>query len=1039
MCLVCGKRQTRGLCVALGAVALVVFLGPAVAAAQTFAVEYTAEFSVDELVFSRHMGYDLVRLPEDGDLSEPGRPLLPARTLRIALPPGMAVSDVRVSGSESVELPGEFVIFPAQPPRRISDRAPAEFVLPDARTYASVQPYPATLAELSHQADLAGQGMAVVRVCPLQYVGAEKRLILHTSIRLVVEGELGYVCGDYLPAASSERTRALYDRAVRELVVNPDDVVLRSSGQPLNTGRALDPDEVDYVIITTGNWAGGFAPLANWKTKKGVPAAIVDRDWIYASYTGNSNAEKIRKFVQDAYNSWGTRYFLLGGDTNVIPYGSRTFLGDDIPNDTFYADFDYDWVCEVNVGRAAVRDAAGVTTFVNKVLDYEKNPPLTNYIKTAFFMGFDLNQYGSGEGENCKIDMANLYLPADWTYRNEYDSQPGTHKQDCINYLNQGNHLVNHIDHSSTDVMGAGCVNHDQYLTISDMSALNNGARRSIYYTIGCWACDYAADTCIAEAFVRNSAGGGVAFIGNSRYGWYIPFSADGASLRYDRFFFRSLLVQNYYRLGDCVSDHKHDGYQNDEYMRYIFTELTLLGDPEMPVWTQPPRTLTVSHGATLEAGLYTSFPVTVSWEGAPVPQATVCLWKDGDVYEVAQTDAAGTAAFWFAALTTGPMAVTASKHNYFAYEGQAQVVAGVPPYVLTVLIVGSGSVSPNPPGSAYAAGTPVQLTATAGTKWCFDHWEGALQGSANPETIVMDGHKIVTAVFAPDCNGNGVADAADLANCPPEDPDCQDCNGNGLLDYCDIASGFSTDCQPNQVPDECDLYAPTYVPAHDNCADAEIVCPGNAYTGSTVGATNDGSATCGDSASSPDVWYYYEPLGSGQLTISLAGSSYDTVVSVHSGVPGTIENQVGCNDDYFGQASYLRVVVQAYQQYWIRVSGRAGATGDFHLTFTGPACEPGTDCNHNGKPDDCDIAGGVSTDLNQNGLPDECEGLGDVNCDGNLDGFDIQPFVTALTNPGQYQATYPNCEISRADINGSGTIDGFDIQGFVTLLTGGK
>jgi hypothetical protein len=41
-----------------------------------------------------------------------------------------------------------------------------------------------------------------------------------------------------------------------------------------------------------------------------------------------------------------------------------------------------------------------------------------------------------------------------------------------------------------------------------------------------------------------------------------------------------------------------------------------------------------------------------------------------------------------------------------------------------------------------------------------------------------------------------------------------------------------------------------------------------------------------------------------------------------------------------------------------------------------GDACEGQPDCNLNGIPDDCDIAGGGSLDLNSNGVPDECEGL---------------------------------------------------------------
>ena len=65
------------------------------------------------------------------------------------------------------------------------------------------------------------------------------------------------------------------------------------------------------------------------------------------------------------------------------------------------------------------------------------------------------------------------------------------------------------------------------------------------------------------------------------------------------------------------------------------------------------------------------------------------------------------------------------------------------------------------------------------------------------------------------------------------------------------------------------------------------------------------------------------------------------------------------------------------------------------------------------------------------------CEAyLGDLNCDNSIDGFDIQPFVLALTNPAAYEGLYPNCNLYLADCNMDGAIDGFDIQTFVELLT---
>ncbi|MCG3128427.1 MAG: hypothetical protein CHACPFDD_03315 [Phycisphaerae bacterium] len=94
-------------------------------------------------------------------------------------------------------------------------------------------------------------------------------------------------------------------------------------------------------------------------------------------------------------------------------------------------------------------------------------------------------------------------------------------------------------------------------------------------------------------------------------------------------------------------------------------------------------------------------------------------------------------------------------------------------------------------------------------------------------------------------------------------------------------------------------------------------------------------------------------------------------------------------------------------------------------------------DCNDNQIDDATDIANSTSQDVNGNGVPDECE-TGDMNCDGSVDGFDVDGFVLALTDPAGYADTYPECDIGRADVDGDGSLSGFDIDPFVELLTGG-
>ena len=361
------------------------------------------------------------------------------------------------------------------------------------------------------------------------------------------------------------------------------------------------------------------------------------------------------------------------------------------------------------------------------------------------------------------------------------------------------------------------------------------------------------------------------------------------------------------------------------------------------------------------------------------------------------------------------------------------------------------------------------------------------------------------------DCNGNGVPDDCDIDPNDPDgngqvSPDCnvngtpdecevggtEDCQPNGTMDLCDIYAGTSRDCNANDIPDECDiadcdpgdvacqdcngngypdecdLVPQSNVEAQDNCADAEVVCNNITYTGTTSGATNDGSAGCGDSDSTPDVWYYYQPNGYGSAIISLCNSSYDTVLSVYSGCPGTAGNEVDCDDNYCDPQSRVSFSVNPNTDgYWIRISGASGATGDFQMNISGPDCVFDADCNGNQVPDECDlddcdgspwcgdcngtdvldwcdIDQGTSQDTNSDGIPDECpcDGhgyRGDTNGDGSVNSLDVDPFVAAITDAAQYNIDYaPLTWECTCDTNCDGSINSLDIDPFVECLTGG-
>jgi hypothetical protein len=67
----------------------------------------------------------------------------------------------------------------------------------------------------------------------------------------------------------------------------------------------------------------------------------------------------------------------------------------------------------------------------------------------------------------------------------------------------------------------------------------------------------------------------------------------------------------------------------------------------------------------------------------------------------------------------------------------------------LSVTATGPGAVTLDPPGGSYPAGTSVTVTATPDLDATFTGWSGDLSGTTNPETVVLDAAKSVSAGFA--------------------------------------------------------------------------------------------------------------------------------------------------------------------------------------------------------------------------------------------------------------------------------------------------
>jgi hypothetical protein len=647
-------------------------------ASLALASDYTgkAVFSAGDLVFARKAGYDVITMKDADPVALPGRPMLPAVEIDVALPRGAVVSGVRLVDARFVDLEGRFDVMPCPRPRRISNPPLGNPFIKDAATYARDAFFPERAVELAGTWELAGQEFVTIRLFPVAYNPASGKVRLAESL----SWEVTFDIDPGRPARTynfSPRVRALYRDMLRKRAVNPGAVSI-----PAGKGggsRSLPAGDYEYVVITPRSFEHAFDLLVKFYTAIGIPATVVTTQWIGTNYAGSSTEEQIRAFIADANSTWGTIYVLLGGDTRQVAYKPLSPDGDDMPNDTYYADYDGDWKIEVYVGRAPVDDTAEIDTFISKTLAYMTTPP-AGFGDEVFMMGFDLDSYTPSE-ELMKYIHYN-YMPSWLDYDSEYDSESGAHLDDCRNYINAGASVINHSDHSGTDCVGIGYTNHGNLFFNGDAASFTNGERTGIFYTLGCWPGNYEAQDCFGEELVKNPGGGAVAFVGNSRYGWYVVGSNNYYSSKYDKKFFKALWVGNHYRAGETLGESKNDAFPGDSLERYVFTELNLQGDPAMPVWTLEPGSYNCTCDQTIGTGPQ-NFTVNVKYGLWNAGGALVCLYKGDfvyrEVYERGTTDSSGNVVFAINPKTPGTMRVTVTGQNMKLFPGSC-TVTGPPP-----------------------------------------------------------------------------------------------------------------------------------------------------------------------------------------------------------------------------------------------------------------------------------------------------------------------------------------------------------------------
>jgi len=213
------------------------------------------------------------------------------------------------------------------------------------------------------------------------------------------------------------------------------------------------------------------------------------------------------------------------------------------------------------------------------------------------------------------------------------------------------------------------------------------------------------------------------------------------------------------------------------------------------------------------------------------------------------------------------------------------------------------------------------------------------------------------------------------------------DCNGNGVPDACDLAQGTSDDKNGNGIPDECEE-GPLWwrSPLNDHW-----------YALTTVGSWSEAEARAelwgGHLATvrsaAEDVWLGQTFAGR-DLFIGYHDSAQEGTFEWTSGEALGYEGwRPGQPDDQPlpGADHALR---QGASGYWWDVSDTATAMGAVEVVSD--------DCNQNGVPDVYELALGLAVDWNGDGVLDEC--VSPNYCEATINSSGLEAVIGVLGSP---------------------------------------
>ena len=329
--------------------------------------------------------YSVVTAPGSGP-DQVGGPDVPVFGTWILIPNGTRPTLESVPGEplvfDGVDLP------PVQPPSPDVKGVPIPPFTRDEALYSADADYPGAFARLESKRIMRGQECTILRLYPFQYNPVQKTLSVYRNLTVTVRFH-----GSPSPLQRRLRSDA-FDKIMRGMAPNADAVLAYDGGETKRIRKpATEPESLvradggigwDYIIITRNTFSSAAYKLAAWKEQIGFKVLTV-----VSPFPTSTEIHNLIEWCYDTLDIPPT-YVLLIGDAEYVPCHYATIhpwdsypgvTGENkqsyIGTDLYYAAIDgSDYEPDLAIGRLSVGSATDAMDHVDRIIAYEKDPPV---------------------------------------------------------------------------------------------------------------------------------------------------------------------------------------------------------------------------------------------------------------------------------------------------------------------------------------------------------------------------------------------------------------------------------------------------------------------------------------------------------------------------------------------------------------------------------------------------------------------------------------------------------------------------------------